>query len=214
MIEETFMQPSMELERLAGEVNREHKAAAASAREVLDHAVRAGELLLAAKKQVRHGEWLSWFASNFEFTARTGQNYMRLAQHWSELQAKNETVLHLSLRDALALLAPAKELKPHEYCLIFPPMTEAEFEGLKQSIAEIGLLEKIMLYEGQILDGKERYRACLAVGVEPQFEDFEGDDEKALAFCLSANLYRQHVTPSQCAAMEAELRAARVWLAK
>lgn len=201
------------LDGLAAEINLEHSAASTAAREALGHARRAGELLLAAKKQVKHGDWLSWLAANFQFTARTAQNYMRLSEHWGELQAKSETVAHLSLRDALALLSPAKELEPHEYCLIFPPMSDEEFEDLKEGFRRNGYIAqcgKITLYQGQILDGKMRYAACLAVGVEPAFEDFvevqaRGYRGDALAFVRSANLMRHHPSPADTGAAESGL---------
>lgn len=199
---------SSQLNQLATRIRIEHEAAFGAAREALAHAKRAGELLIAAKKQTKHGEWLPWLSANFNFTPRTAQSYMTVASRWEELQSKSETVSHLTFREALALLSPPREFQPHEICLIFPAMTDPEFEGLKQSIQTVGLLEKITLYEGQILDGKERYRACLAVGVEPEFEEFTGDD--ALAFVLSKNLYRQHFTLSQRAAIQAEFEAAHV----
>lgn len=198
------------LPELAEQITREHALACGAARSALEHAKRAGEFLTQAKRQTKHGDWLPWLTANFSFSPRTAQNYIRIAERWGELEAKSETVSHLGLRDALALLAPAKELEPHEYCLIFPPMTDDEFEGLKADIQQHGLLKKITLFDGQILDGKERYRACLAVGVEPEFEDFNGDSDQALAFCVSENLYRQHFTPSQIAALEVELGAGNV----
>ena len=196
---------------LIDEIRREHGAAAGAARTALDHARRAGELLNQAKAGLRHGDWLPWLGAHFEFSPRTAQGYMRIADHWGELQTKNETVAHLSLREALALLTPAKPLEPHEICLCVPPMTDAEFEALKADIQANGLLEKIVLFENRILDGKMRYQACLAVGVEPEFVDFEGDYDQAIAFCMSANLYRQHFTQEQidAAMIEIERNAKR-----
>lgn len=194
---------------LIDEIRAAHGAAAGAARTALDHARRAGELLNLAKQQTAHGEWLPWLGAHFEFSPRTAQGYMRIADHWGELQAKNETVAHLSLREALALLTPAKPLEPHEICLCFPPMTDTEFEALKADIQVNGLLEKITLFEGQILDGKERYRACLAVGVDPEFVEFEGDYDQAVAFSMSANLYRQHFTPEQINAAMVEIEQMR-----
>jgi hypothetical protein len=193
---------------LAERINTEHRAAYGAAQTALEHAKRAGQLLIEAKRQTKHGEWLPWLQANVEFSPRAAQGYMRIAARWGELEAKSETVSHLSLRDALALLGPAKELEPHEICLCFPAMTDAEFEALKTDIQRNGLRKKISLFEGQILDGKERYRACLAVGVEPEFETFAGDYEQAIAFCESVNIYRQNFTPDQCITFEAQIRAA------
>ena len=56
------------------------------------------------------------------------------------------------------------EYQPHPHSEIFPLMEGDEFDGLVESIAKHGLLEPIVLYEGKILDGRNRYRAAREVG--------------------------------------------------
>jgi hypothetical protein len=53
---------------------------------------------------------------------------------------------------------------------------------------EDGLIDPITLYEGKILDGRVRYRACLVSGTEPRFEEYEGSDPEG--FLVSRNLHR------------------------
>jgi N6-adenosine-specific RNA methylase IME4 len=60
-----------------------------------------------------------------------------------------------------------------------------------------------MLLEEQILDGRNRYRACLQAGREPLFLDYLGDDP--LGFVISKNLHRRHLDTSQRAMIAAEL---------
>ena len=49
-----------------------------------------------------------------------------------------------------------------------------------------------MLYQGQILDGRNRYNACVALGIEPKTIQYEGNDPEG--FVLSANLHRRHLS--------------------
>jgi N6-adenosine-specific RNA methylase IME4 len=91
------------------------------------------------------------------------------------------------------------KLKDHEIAAIFPLLSETEMEGLARDIKENGLREPITLYEGKILDGRNRYRACVVAGVEPGTKEFRGDSP--VAFVISANLKRRHLTESQKAAV-------------
>jgi hypothetical protein len=54
----------------------------------LAHYRRAGEMLIEAKNQVPHGEWLGWLDKNFHLGAMTAQVYMRLARE-SKDEIKN-----------------------------------------------------------------------------------------------------------------------------
>ena len=70
---------------LAARINAEHDAAFGRAREAVQHAAECGRLLLEAKAQVRHGEWLSWLEVDTKVSARQSQKYMRLADGWTEI---------------------------------------------------------------------------------------------------------------------------------
>jgi ParB/RepB/Spo0J family partition protein len=83
----------------------------------------------------------------------------------------------------------------HPALTLIPPMRRSERQGLEESIRRDGLLMPITLYQGQILDGRERLAACEKVGVEPTFREYEGDDP--LAYVLSEHLHRQHLSPGQ-----------------
>jgi ClpX C4-type zinc finger len=76
---------------------------------------------------------------------------------------------------------------------MFPLLTGAEFDAFAADIKVNGLREKITLFEGKILDGRNRYRATFKAGIEPQFEEFKGDDPAA--FVISRNIHRRHLTP-------------------
>lgn len=84
----------------------------------------------------------------------------------------------------------------HEIANIFPSMEDQEFDELKRDIKEHGLREPIYLYQGKIIDGRNRYQACIEVGMGPHFKEWEGNGS-LVAFVVSMNLHRRHLTSSQ-----------------
>ena len=68
----------------------------------------------------------------------------------------------------------------HPLANIFPLIDGAAFDELVADIKSHVLREPIWLYDGQILDGRNRYRACNAAGIEPRFTAYEGNDPVAL----------------------------------
>ena len=84
-------------------------------------------------------------------------------------------------------------------------MTKAEFSDLCASIAHMGLLMPITLFEGRVLDGWQRELACRKTGVPPRYTNFVGDWDGALAFTISYNIRRQHLNESQRAAVAVAL---------
>lgn len=91
----------------------------------------------------------------------------------------------------------------HPHAGIFKLLDGEEFRALVEDIRANGQLDAIVLHDGLILDGRNRYTACLAAGVEPRFTDYDGDDP--LAFVLSANLHRRHLDESQRAMVAARI---------
>jgi hypothetical protein len=107
----------------------------------------------------------------------------------------------------LPVPVPPGELETHPLANIFPLLEGAAFEELVADIGAYGLREDITLFDNQILDGRNRYRACIASGVEPRFRDYVGDDP--IAFVISANLKRRHLSESQRAMIAAKLATLR-----
>jgi ASC-1-like (ASCH) protein len=91
----------------------------------------------------------------------------------------------------------------HPLADIFPMLDDDELKALAEDIKAKGLTEPITLYDGKVLDGRNRYRACELVDVVPHFIEYEGDD--ALGFVVSKNLRRRHLNESQRAAIAAEI---------
>jgi len=85
----------------------------------------------------------------------------------------------------------------HPVCGLLPLMQGREFEALVADVRENGLREAILLDpSGQILDGRNRYRACREAGVEPAFLTWDGDGS-ALDLVLSRNVHRRQLTERQ-----------------
>lgn len=92
----------------------------------------------------------------------------------------------------------------HPLADIFPMLSAEEFAALKADIAEHGLLEPIVLAEGKIADGRNRYLACQKLDIEPRCEQWDGQGS-LLAYIISKNLHRRHLSESQRAMVAAKI---------
>ena len=99
--------------------------------------------------------------------------------------------------------ASIDDLKFHPLANLFPLLGEDELTTLSHDIADNGLQFPIALHEGMILDGRNRYTACVMANVTPEFVEFEGDDP--VRFVVTTNLHRRHLNESQRAMVAADL---------
>ncbi len=91
------------------------------------------------------------------------------------------------------------QLKQHPLCAAFPTMSADDFQSLMDDMEAHGQREPIMLFEGMVLDGWHRYRACIELGMKPTQFNFNEEDDP-VSFVISHNLHRRHLTASQRAA--------------
>jgi ParB-like chromosome segregation protein Spo0J len=93
----------------------------------------------------------------------------------------------------------------HEAADLFP-LEEETLDALAADIRERGQAKDIELYEGKVLDGRRRLRACNLAGVAPRFRDVTAEVAEPVAYVLSLNLHRRQLTPSQKAIVAARVR--------
>ena len=77
---------SNSLADLAARINAEHAEAVRSFRAPMEHGIKAGHLLIEAKEQLKHGEWLPWLEEHCAVNPRTAQLYMRLASNEEQIR--------------------------------------------------------------------------------------------------------------------------------
>lgn len=91
----------------------------------------------------------------------------------------------------------------HDLANVFPILSDDELNALARDIAENGQRHEITLYHGKILDGRNRYAACMLAGVEPRYTEYTGDNP--VSFVVSENIARRHLDESQRAMCAARL---------
>lgn len=99
-----------------------------------------------------------------------------------------------------------KKLTIHPAAEAFPMMSRAELRDLADDIAANGLREPIKLFHGDVLDGRNRLAACKLAKVEPTFVDLP-DDTDPIAYVVSLNATRRHMTKGAVAMTVVKLRA-------
>jgi hypothetical protein len=93
----------------------------------------------------------------------------------------------------------------HPYADLFPLMTGEAYEAFVANIREHGVRHPIDTYRGQILDGRNRWRACQEIGVPCPSREWDGDPDDILPYVVSSNLQRRHLTESQRAMVAGRL---------
>lgn len=94
-------------------------------------------------------------------------------------------------------------LEFHPLSQIFPLIEGQEFDDLVADIQKHGVREPIWLFEGSIIDGRNRYRASAVAGADCPMREYTGDDPAS--FVVSLNLKRRHLNEGQRAMVAAKL---------
>lgn len=97
-------------------------------------------------------------------------------------------------------------LPVHDLCARWPDIEGREFDRLVESIKNRGLRRKIRTYNGLVIDGKNRQRACVAAGLAPEYVEWvppEGcTDKKEIEWELAVyiedeNGNRRHLSATE-----------------
>ena len=105
-------------------------------------------------------------------------------------------------------VCPPKPVTFHPLADIFPWLEGAANDALREDIRQNGVREPIVFLDGAILDGRNRYQCARDLGIEyprREFGDDPADGTDPLAFVVSLNLTRRHLTESQRASVAAKL---------
>ncbi len=84
----------------------------------------------------------------------------------------------------------------HPIAFLMPSMTEEEYRGLRDDIAANGQRDPIERFEGKILDGRHRHRACVDLDIKPDYVNLPASTNP-VTYVISKNLHRRHLTVSQ-----------------
>ena len=99
-----------------------------------------------------------------------------------------------------------KTMKFHEASNIFTLLEGEAYEKFKADIVENGIAIPIVTLDGEVLDGRNRYRVAEETGMElPQCE-WKGECGDPVRFVISTNLHRRQLTESQRAMVAARMR--------
>lgn len=85
----------------------------------------------------------------------------------------------------------------HPLARYMPPMDAQQYRDLVESIRTSGLKKPIILFEGMILMGAHREKACAETGVTPEYHEFVGTMEEAVEAVKIEEIFRRHATASQ-----------------
>lgn len=167
MEERTVAADQRTAEEIAGSINR-IKAEVREA--VLDGSIRIGRELQAAKSKVPYGEWADWLEENVDYSVRTAQNLMRIADEYG--RRRTEAMEGLSITQAVLLLGlPAQEraefVESHDMDSITTDELREQIKRLNEEKASLQ-----MTIDG-MLQAAEEEREDPAQGLREQLEETE-----------------------------------------
>ena len=88
----------------------------------------------------------------------------------------------------------SEKVKFHPVSTIFRLLEGDDFDSLVESIKSDGLLNAIWIHpdDGSIIDGRNRYRACVKAKVAPRYQEWDGKGSLT-DFVVDQNIERRHL---------------------
>jgi ParB-like chromosome segregation protein Spo0J len=96
----------------------------------------------------------------------------------------------------------------HPYSAASPELDATAMSDLAESIRTQGQLVPVLVWRGEVIDGRKRMAVCDALGIEPRVETLS-DDADGARVAVDANVLRTHYTPSQRAMFAAGIANAK-----
>ena len=94
-------------------------------------------------------------------------------------------------------------LSQHPRAKRYRPFTGGELHRLRESVKRLGVVQPVIIWQGQVLDGWHRYLVALELGVECPTRNYDGAAEDVDAWLAALNDARRHCSDMQFAMMVA-----------
>jgi Protein of unknown function (DUF3102) len=123
----TKIDASNSLADLAARISTEHRACQHAIKRALAHAVACGRLLIEAKDQLEHGQWLPWLRDHCGVPERSAQRYITLAAHAAE--CKSARLADLASAAAAEPVEAPTDLMCRALEQVFQPRRDADVQA-------------------------------------------------------------------------------------
>lgn len=87
--------------------------------------------------------------------------------------------------------------KIHPDAELVPAMSKEDYEALKQSLSQAGLMKPIELLDGKVIDGVHRQKACDELGLDADYIDIDIGEMDPLEYVYHSAGPRRHLTKNQ-----------------
>lgn len=94
----------------------------------------------------------------------------------------------------------------HPIVEMFPAMSAEERAALRSDIAANGVRVPVLVWQGQIIDGRNRIEIADELGIDCPIEEVRGTEAEAVAHAVGLNMHRRHLSSSQRAALSVVLK--------